>query len=168
MRYVKDSFQDFLNSLTESFNTPVDIKWIEKEDIIGLFCVNNNVYQINCINRGEDIWTYKFYLYDEKTKELLPELTNFNVGKMSVLSTIRKGMIHLIETKNPKCLIYGSLDKSESRKKLYLVFSRELESKYGFKLNTASFFDKKVFVLHKDIESEKIENVIKEEIINDI
>lgn len=164
-------FQKFLDSLVESYNSPVDITWIEKENLIGLFCVNDKVYQINCIDRGDDIWTYKFYLYDVNTKELLPELTNFNVGKMAILSTVRKGMVYLVENKSPRCLIYAALDDSEARKKLYLDFSRELEREYGYTLNTASFGNKKVFVLYKNIEPEKIEYVMKQlvdEIINDI
>lgn len=172
MKYIKNNFEKFINSLVESYDSDVDIKWIKnKEKLIGLFRVNDKIYQITCINRGNEIWTYKFYLYNSKNNELTPELTNFNVGKMSILSTIRKGMIHLIETELPKCLIYAALDNSEARKKLYLDYSRELEKKYKFKLNMAPFGDKKVFILYKDIESDKVEYVINElinELINDI
>lgn len=172
MNYIKNNFQKFLDSIVESYNSDVDIKWIKNEKkLIGLFRVNNKVYQISCIDRGNGIWTYKFYLYNSDNNELTPELTNFNSGKMSILSTIRKGMIYLIENESPKCLIYGALDNSEARKKLYLDYSRELEKKYDFKLNMASFGNKKVFILYKDIESNKVECVISElinEIINDI
>lgn len=169
MKHIKS----FLSSLIESYNTKVDIKWVDKSDrLIGLFSVDENVYQINCIDRGNDIWTYKFYLYDQKTNELLPELTNFNSGKMSILSAIRDGMDYLIEKKSPNCLIFASLDKSEGRKKLYFRYSKEIESEFGFKLNTALFDDKEVFILYRNgVNVDDIDKVVQDlinEIINEI
>jgi len=167
-----DSFEKFFNSLSESYNSDVDIKWIDRNDnLIGLFSINNIVYQINCINKGNDIWTYKFYLYDSNLKELSPDITNFNTGKMSILSTIRKGMLYLIDNKTPKCLIFGSLDKSEGRKKLYSRYSNEIKELYGYELHTSQIDNKKVFVLVKDIEFYKVEKIVNElidEILNDI
>lgn len=158
-----DKFQNFLDSLVESYNTPVEIKWIERGNLIGLFCVDDKVYQINCVDRGNDIWTYKFYLYDNASGDLLTNLTNFKTGKMSVLSTIRNGMKYLVKNKSPKCLIFGALDKSEGRKKLYYAFSEELEKEFGYKLNTAKFSNKQIFVLFKpDIDKNLIEVVIKD------
>lgn len=36
-----DNFDDFWSKVTDAFNNPVDIKWIDKEvELIGLFLVN--------------------------------------------------------------------------------------------------------------------------------
>lgn len=53
IKNIKDNFQEFLDYLSESYDSPVDITWIEKENLIDLFCVNDKVYQINCINNGD-------------------------------------------------------------------------------------------------------------------
>ena len=169
---MKHSFEKYFNSLSESYDSDVDIKWIDRNNnLIGLFSVNDIVYQINCINKGNDIWTYKFYLYDSNSKELSPDITNFNTGKMSVLSTVRKGMRYLIDNKTPKCLIFGSLDTSEGRKKLYSRYSNEIKELYGYELHTSKIHNKKIFVLVKDIEFYKVEKIVDElidEILNDI
>lgn len=117
MKHIKS----FLNSLVESYNAKVDIKWVDKSD----------------------------------------RLTNFNSGKMSILSAIGDGMNYLIEKKSPNCLIFASLDSSECRKKLYFRYSKEIESEFGFTLNTALFGDKEVFILYRnEINVDDIDKVV--------
>ena len=118
MKYIKNNnefnFDKSLNDLFESFNTPSEIKWIDKNDkLIGLFIVNDKVYQISCDHKNNDIWTYKFYLYDKDKNQLDVKLTNFNSGYMSVLSTVKLGMEYLIDNKNIKSIIFGATDKSK-------------------------------------------------------
>ena len=176
MKYLKHNndfnFDKSLNDLFEGFNTPVQIKWIDnKNKLIGLFIVNDKIYQITCKEKNNDIWTYKFYLYDKDKNQLDVELTNFKSGYMSVLSTVRVGMEYLIENKKVKSIIFGATDKSKGRKYLYQNFSEELSEKYNFNLSSNEVNDKKIFILYKDIDKEilfkTVEDII-EELFNDI
>lgn len=176
MKYLKNNndfnFDKSLNDLFEGFNTPTQIKWIDnKNKLIGLFIVNDKIYQITCEQKNNDIWTYKFYLYDKDKNQLDVELTNFKSGYMSVLSTIRVGMEYLIENKKVKSIIFGATDKSKGRKSLYQNFSEELSKKYDFNLSSNEISDKKIFILYKDIDKEilfkTVENII-EDLFNDI
>lgn len=160
-----DKFSEFF----ESYNTPVGIKWIDKNyKLIGLFMVNNKVYQITCTNNDYNIWTYKFHFYDNEKSEFSPELTNFNTGKLSILSTIRVGMEYLINNKNPNGIIFGALDSSDSRKKLYWTYSTEIKDKYNYERLTQSIDNKQIFILYKEIDKEILFDKIKEIIENEI
>jgi hypothetical protein len=150
MTFIK-KLNEYFDKLKESFNSDVEINWAKKfNKLIGLFSVDEKVYQIDCVDRGNNIWTYKFYLYDNKTNVMSPELTDFNTGKMSVLSTVRKGMIYLIENENPDALIFGALDDSEGRKKLYWRFSKEIEKEHDYKLYTNVEKGNQSFILFKE------------------
>lgn len=150
MKIIK-SLEIFFDKLKESYDSDVEIRWIERSNkLIGLFSVDEKVYQIDCINRDNNIWTYKFYLYDQNTNAMNPGLTNFNTGKMSVLSTVRKGMKYLIENKDPDALIFGALDESEGRKKIYWRFSKEIEKEYSYKLYTNVENGNQSFILFKE------------------
>ena len=168
MSFIK-KLEEYFDKLEESFNSDVEIKWVEKSNkLVGLFSVDEKIYQIDCIDRENNIWTYKFYLYDTKTNVMSPRLTNFNTGKMSVLSTIRKGMCYLIENKNPESIIFGALDESEGRKKIYWSFSNELEKKYNYKLSTNVKNGNQAFILYKeDIDKDILMNTF-EKIVEDI
>jgi len=138
------------NKFFDSYNTPVQINWIESlTSLIGTFIVNSKIYQIKCVNRTNDIWTYKFYLY--RGGQLFPDLTNYQTGRMSILSTIRQGIKYLIDTKSPKSIIFAALDESEGRKKLYWRYSKELEKEYSYSLITKNVSDKQIFFLYKNI-----------------
>jgi hypothetical protein len=172
MKYIeKFNLDKSLKDFFEGFNTPVDIKWIDKpNELIGLFSVNDKVYQITCKEKEDKIWTYKFYNYNIEKNKLDIELTNFNTGYMSVLSTIRIGMEYLIDKKNPKALIFGATDNSKGRKSLYDRFSKELCENYQFKFSSSEFKDKRVFVIHKELNKEFLFKVVQdviEELFNE-
>jgi hypothetical protein len=158
-----DKFTEFF----ESYNTPVDIKWVDKNDkLIGLFMVNNRVYQITCTNNDYNIWIYKFHFYDKEKNEFSPELTNFNTGKLSILSTVRVGMEYLINNKKPNGIIFGALDSSDSRKKLYWTYSSEIKDKYNYERLTQNIDNKQIYILYKDINKELLFDKVKK-IIDD-
>ncbi len=86
MIHIK-KLDDFFDSISEAFDNPLPIKWIDKDMILrGLFSVNNNVYQIVCENKDNNIWKYDFYHYDENNT-FSPEITNINSDKFRVLPT---------------------------------------------------------------------------------
>lgn len=59
-------------------------------------------------------------------------------------------MIYLIEQKNPSAIIFGALDKSEGRKKLYHSFSNEIANDYNYNYTTNQKDNKQIFILHKN------------------
>lgn len=170
-QFIK-KMDDYFKMISEAFDNPLDIRWIDKGDkLIGLFTVYNHVYQINCDSIGDGFWTYKFFFYDTEKNIMDPNLTEFNKDKFRVLPTIKKGIINLINVKNPICIIYGSLDESRGRKKLYNSTSIELSKNYNYKYTTqgiGEFGEKQIFILYKDeVDKELLIKKI-EDIVTDI
>ena len=152
-QFIK-KMDEYFDMVSEAFDSPLDIRWVDKDDkLIGLFTVYNNVYQINCNNIGDDFWTYKFFFYDKEKNVMDPNLTGFDKDKFRVLPTVKEGIINLINEKNPMCIIYGSLDESLGRKKLYDSFSKELSQKYDYEYTTqgiGEYGEKQIFILYKN------------------
>ena len=163
-----DKFDKFMSDLYESYDSFVEIKWIDNIKLIGMFNISNLVYKIECAPRENDIWTFKFMRYDYNTKSFSLKLTKTDPrDKMSVLGTVRNGMRYLIENKNPKGLIFSALDDSDGRKKLYTTYSNEISKDYNYNLKTNLQDGKMIFILYKNIEIDKIIGEIGE-IINEI
>jgi hypothetical protein len=162
------TFEEFWNCIDEAFNNPVEIKWIDKGiEYIGLFIVNNKVYNILCKDLGENIWTFKFYHYIDN--KLSPELTKDYKNSFRVLPTIKNGFINFIENKNPDGIIFGALDSSVGRKKLYTSFSLDISKSYNYLYNTRSLDNKQIFILYKpnidnQILFDKITQIVESEI----
>jgi hypothetical protein len=154
------NFDEFWNKIEEAFDNPVDINWHEKENELGgAFVVNDDAYLIRCINRGDDVWTYKFYYFDKEKKKLSPDLINTTekqINKFRVLPTVKVGLEYLINSKNPKAVVYGALDSSEGRKRLYDEFSKEFSKKYNFLYETKNMKNKQVFILYKEVLNKEI------------
>lgn len=147
------TFDDFWYHFNEAFNNPVHIKWIDKEvELIGLFIVNNKVYNILCKDVGDNIWTFKFYHFIDN--KLSPELTNDYKNSFKVLPTIKNAFEYLVSEKSPNSIIFGALDESEGRKKLYSSFSVDFSKKYNYEYTTNKIDNKQIFILSKDIDKE--------------
>ena len=163
---------EYFKMLSEAFDNPVEIRWVNKDNnLIGLFIVNDNVYQINCNNIGDNFWTYKFFFYDKLKNVMDPNLTGFDKDKYRVLPTIKNGLIYLIENKNIDCLIYGALDDSLSRKKLYNDISNEISTKYNFEYITQGIGEmgkKQIYILYKSSVDRDLLFKKVEKIVNDI
>lgn len=163
-----DKFDKFMNDIYESYDNPVDIKWVDNIQLTGLFIVSDIIYKIECKSRENDIWTFKFMRHDIGLNSFSLNLTPTNsIDKMSVLGTVRKGMRYLIDNKNPKGLIFSALDSSDGRKKLYNSYSNEIVREYNYNLKTNLQDDKMIFILYKNINIDLIINEIGE-IINEI
>lgn len=138
---------EYFNMLSEAFNNPLKIKWINKDDIlIGVFSTNNNTYSIKCINKGYNIWKYDFFILNENDN-FSPELTNNEKDKYRVLPTVKSGIQYLLDNKKVDAVIFGATDKSKGRKKLYESFCEEFS-----KLNNLEFYtniqdDKQIFIM---------------------
>lgn len=90
---------EYFKIISEAFENPLSIRWVDKDNIlIGLFTVNNNIFQINCINKNNNIWKYEFYIMDEN-KNFSPELTKNEKDKYRVLPTVKSGMMYLVNNK---------------------------------------------------------------------
>jgi len=142
---------DYFRMVEDAFNNPVEIKWIDKKDhLIGLFTVNESVYQIDCKEYGNKIWKYDFFIVSigKEGPTLNPNLTNYERDKYRVLPTIRSGMEHLYDLKSPDAIIYGALDDSKGRKKLYESFSKEFSKTKNWEFYTKVEKDKQIFVMY--------------------
>lgn len=164
-RFIK-KLDEYFKMLSEAFDNPLNIKWIDEGNkLIGLFYVYENVYQINCNKKNNDIWKYDFYLYEDSTNSLSPEITGFKKDKYRVLPTIKSGLEYLIKNKNVNAIIFGATDKSKGRKKLYESFCVDFARNNNFEYYTKLQDDKQIFVLYK---SNINKNVLMDTIIKTI
>jgi hypothetical protein len=154
---------DLFSDISEALDNPLPIKWIDKNDkLIGLFTVNNNVYQINCINKGSNIWKYDFYKVENPDKFIfLPELTGLEKDKWRVLPTIKDGMYYLISNKLVDAIVFGATDKSKGRKKIYDSFCKDFSEKNNFEFYTKIQDDKQLFILfRKNINMKNLGDIV--------
>jgi hypothetical protein len=139
----------YFKMISEVFKNPLPIKWVDKNNIlIGLFTVNDNIFQINCINKDNNIWKYDFYIMDND-KNFSPELTKNEKDKYRVLPTVKLGMKYLIDNKKVDAIVFGEVDKSNSRKKLYVSFCNDFSKENNFDFYTNKQDDKQIFVIYK-------------------
>jgi hypothetical protein len=147
---------EYFKTISEAFENPLPIKWVDKNSVlIGLFTVNSNIFQINCINKDNNIWKYDFYIMD-KDKNFSPELTKNEKDKYRVLPTVKSGMQYLLDNKEVDAVVFGATDNSRGRKKLYESFCKEFS-----KLNNLEFYtkiqdNKQIFTLFKKNIDKKI------------
>ena len=170
-QFVKN-LDDYFEMINDAFKDPLDIKWAEKGNkIIGMFIVNDNIYQIRCSDKGNDFWTCKFFYYDKEKNVMDPNLTGFERDKFRVLPTVKSGITYLIETKNPTCIIYAALDDSEARKKLYSSTSKEISKSHNLEYLTqgiGEFGEKQIFVLYKKNTDSKLLYRNIQSVVNDV
>ena len=149
MDFLK-SIDGYFKLIEEAFGNPLPIGWDDKTNVlIGLFHVNNRVFQLNCEERVDNIWKYDFYILNND-KKLSPELTGLDKDKFRVLPTVKTGFYYLHETKNPNAIIFGAADKSRGRKKIYESFAQKFASENNYIFYTKMFDDLQVFVLYKE------------------
>jgi len=148
-RFIK-KLDDFFQSVSEAFDNPLEIKWIDKKsELIGLFTINNNIYQINCLDKGNYIWKYDFY-YLTDDKSFSPDLTGFESDKFRVLPTVRDGMKYLIDNKKVNAIVFGAADDSKGRKKLYESFCIKFSKENDYLFYTKISNNNQIFILYKD------------------
>jgi hypothetical protein len=160
-----DKYDNYIRKLFESYENPVDIRWVDKDNkLIGLFIIDNIVYKIECSLHENDIWSYKFMRHikdNDFTLQLNDENNKITtLSKMNVLGTIRKGMEYLIINKNPSALIFSALDESTGRKKLYQRFSDEIVKEFKYTQVTFLKDGKQIFILYKNIDLKIVIDVI--------
>ena len=162
----------FFNKIEESLDNPLPIKWIKHNDWVGIFKTDKNEYRISIKNYGNNIWRYKFYLYENN--KLSVNLTEFDYDKFKVLSTVINSFNQFIDEINPDSIIFGAQSDSDSRIKLYSHFASTIKKKYGYQLlekpkGNSKDVNPTLFILYKtDINKEilykTIQNIIDEEI----
>lgn len=171
MNYIK-KLDDLFHNISEAFNNPLEVKWIDKLNILrGLFNVNDNIYQIVCENKGYNIWKYDFYFF-ENNKNFSPELTGFESDKFRVLPTIENGIEYLYNNKKVDCIVFGASDNSKGRKKIYTAFCEKFCQKNNLEFYTKVYstndVDRQIFILYKnsldkDILTRTVLNILEEE-----
>jgi hypothetical protein len=168
MKKIK-TIDEYFDNLSEAFDNPLPIKWIDKNDTLrGLFEVNDNIYQIVCVNKGNNIWKYDFYFF-EKNKKFTPELTGLEKDKFRVLPTFKDGIKYLYNNRDVSAIIFGASDKSKGRKKLYEQFCKDFSSENNLEYYTKVHsdlnenIDRQIFVLYKkDLDKDILTNTILE------
>jgi hypothetical protein len=147
---------EYFKTISEAFENPLPIKWVDKNSIlIGLFTVNSNIFQINCINKDNNIWKYDFYIMD-KDKNFSPELTKNEKDKYRVLPTVKSGMQYLLDNKEVDAVVFGTTDNSRGRKKLYESFCIEFSKDNNLEFYTKIQDNKQIFTLFKKNIDKKI------------
>jgi len=147
---------EYFKTISEAFENPLPIKWVDKNSIlIGLFTVNSNIFQINCINKDNNIWKYDFYIMD-KDKNFSPELTKNEKDKYRVLPTVKSGMQYLLDNKEVDAVVFGATDNSRGRKKLYESFCIEFSKDNNLEFYTKIQDNKQIFTLFKKNIDKKI------------
>jgi hypothetical protein len=147
---------EYFKTISEAFENPLPIKWVDKNSIlIGLFTVNSNIFQINCINKDNNIWKYDFYIMD-KDKNFSPELTKNEKDKYRVLPTVKSGMQYLLDNKEFDAVVFGATDNSRGRKKLYESFCIEFSKDNNLEFYTKIQDNKQIFTLFKKNIDKKI------------
>ncbi len=140
---------EYFKTISEAFENPLPIKWVDKNNIlIGLFTINNNIFQINCINKDNNIWKYDFYIMD-KDKNFSPELTKNEKDKYRVLPTIKSGMQYLLDNKQVDAVVFGATDNSRGRKKLYESFCIDFSKDNNLEFYTNIQDNKQIFTMYK-------------------
>lgn len=165
---------EYFNSLSEAFNNPLNIRWIDKHSVLrGLFTVNDNVYQIVCQEKGSKIWKYDFYFYS-KDEKFSPYLTGLEKDKFRILPTVKLGMQYLYDNKDVDSIIFGASDNSKGRKKIYESFCLYFCEKNNLEYYTKVYsdlnesIDRQIFILNKksidkDVLSNTILKILEEE-----
>ena len=153
----------YFDQIKEAFDTSVDIRWIEKESLVGLFIISDEVYQIFCKDYGNNVWSFKFQHYDKMNKIFTHDLTGIKGNsKFTILGTIIKAFEYLIINKTPSVIVYGAGDSSRGRKNLYNTFCNDISKKYGYQKMNKLQNDKQLFINFKnDIDPELLFNKIK-------
>jgi hypothetical protein len=149
VQFVK-KLDDYFKMVSEALKNPLDIRWIDKgSNLVGLFAAYNHVYQINCVDKGYNIWKYDFYLYDQGKNEFSPELTGYEKDKYRVLPTVELGVNYLYKLKSPDAIVFGAVDQSRGRKGLYDSFCKKFSKEVGYEYSTNVSEGKQIFVLFK-------------------
>ncbi len=151
-------FNDYFKPFNEAFNSPSDIEWVDTGNSLnGQFLVNGDLYDINCDDLVDNIWTYKFtYSSGTGSSEKTHDLIDNESNKFKTLSTIRKGMKYLLDNKKPNGIIIVLMDDSRGREYVWGRFSKEISESYGYQLYKNNFMECRFFMLWKDIPFEKM------------
>ena len=120
MNYI-DKFNLFLKNTSESLDTSdIEIKWVDNPTrLVGLFKIGSNVYQLD-FNLIGDSWSYKFYYVKEDGNDFILSIdkTGIDTDKFKVISVAKKGLIYMLENKNPNAVIFSAANEIESKNKV--------------------------------------------------
>lgn len=145
-----EKFNQFIKILNEAYDNPVNINWIKNSnsEFDGEFYVDDIKYIIECSEWDNNIWSYKFSRIENNEK--IMHIAEDPVRKMRVLSTIRVGMVDLVNYKNPSGLIINVTDGSRGRDYLWGRFSKEISEKFNYHLRNQQIMGYSSFFLWKD------------------
>jgi hypothetical protein len=140
----------FYNFILETLESPAQINWKNSTNSLkGTFEVQRLIqgakinYKFVILSKllknceGLNAWDFKFYWNDGG--DIIYSLTGFDENKFKILSTVIKGFIDLMETKNPNSIVFRADLSEDSRVKFYNRLTEKAITKYGFKLHKFPF-----------------------------
>lgn len=155
------TIDDYLDPYLEAYNTSLNIDWNYVNNIlIGDFEVQDLKYKIYSEVIINNFMTFKFKV--EKDNKYSSKLLNSDKPyKISVIPTIKTAIEFVLNTISPNGLIFGALDDSKGRKMIYRFCKDYVSKSKDYVLFEKLFDNKKIYVLHKNIEPEILFNTIK-------
>lgn len=175
MKNIKDyneynKIDVYINSVFEAIDNPLEVEYSFIDDVLyGTFNDGKTDYVIEAEHIIHNFFTFKFKANDngEYTVDLN---NNRGVEKYRVLATVKNSLFFILDELKPNGVIFGALDKSKGRKRLYDKFVEEYLLKNPNKDSTIKEQNnEKVYLIHnKDEDIETIIDVIKYAFENNI
>ena len=176
MDYI-DKFNLFLKKISESLDTSdIEIKWLNNPThLVGLFKIGLNVYQLD-FNLIGDTWSYKFYYVKNDGNDFILSIdkTGIDTDRFKVMSVAKKGLIYMIENKNPNAVIFSAANEIESKKiivndieltkrqHIYQKLSQQITDYFiDYKYLIDSVGEDQIYIiLKKELSNENIKEII--------
>jgi hypothetical protein len=148
----------FFDDLKEALGTPVEIEYLRQDDTIyGFFVVNDSEYLIEAKFILHDFLTFKFKAKTPDNKYTMEITNDRNCEKHRVLPTVEKGLLHIINTYNPRGVIFATLDSSIGRKRLYDKFTdKYISNNKNKKCTKHEYNNEKIYIIHDITENADI------------
>jgi hypothetical protein len=160
MDYLQ-KIDEYFEMLEEALNNPLPINWKTNNNLyIGEFNINNNTYVIYCEDLGDDVWFFSFDYIDSNGNKI-NTLTN-NGDSIKVMGTVKKAFEDFYLYKNPQCILFGIIDSSVGRRRLYDSFQEDFAKKHNLELLKKEILGKRIYSLYnKNINKELMFRYIK-------
>ena len=145
-------FNEYFDKIEESLDNPSQISWIvNNNSYIGEFTIDNVEYRIEYVKQIGNNWSYSFSYFDIDKNTWSYNISHKGSGGFGVLSTIKSGLYHLYDKKNPNSIIFSAIDSSDTRKRLYQSFCEEFCKNNNWIFSNRGSDDKRLFVMFNNV-----------------
>lgn len=162
---------NFFDNLSETLNNPFDVKYSVEDNVIyGSFNDGLIDYLIVAEIILDGFIVFKFKAKDDGINYTTELNNKRGVEKYRVLATVKQSLYYFLDEVKPRGIIFGALDKSRGRKKVYDRFIDEYLSKNtNVDCLRKEENNEKLYLIHdKDEDIETIISVIKYAVDNNL